>query len=152
MLHAYSILSQYNGSKCRIVGISTKCCSSHTIYCIVEESQQHCQNTYRIVENIHELLEALRFPESDADFPISGKDLQRFQCKMLNDREVGHDQVQDQRDAARLEHRLATFVVLHGMHRTHTTVCSKQLTYIFFFVLRRNFSKGYQSRVEDNLQ
>lgn len=45
-------------------------------------------NTYCIVENIHELLEALRFPESDADFLVCGKDLQRLQREMLNDREV----------------------------------------------------------------
>lgn len=45
-------------------------------------------NTYRIVENIHELLKALRFPESDAVFFVCGEDVQRFQRQMLNDGEV----------------------------------------------------------------
>lgn len=90
-------------------------------------------NTYRIVEDIHELLEALCFPESDADFPISGKDLQRFQRKMLNDREVRHHQVQNQRDAAGLEHRLTTFVVLQVMRRTQRTVRSKD-SYTYFLL------------------
>lgn len=35
--------------------------------------------TYRIVENIHQLLEALCFPECGADLPIGGEDLQGFQ-------------------------------------------------------------------------